>query len=117
MKLKKGIFIRIIALCISVIPPVLATLLCFPMWLEQGSSKTVSGLCLVMTLLCALPFIRQIKEYFRSPSVVVLWAVLCVIMTLVRNIIDEMLIVSYVALISNSAGALVYKLTALKKEE
>ena len=58
-----------------------------------------------------------IKEYFKSPSVVVLWAVLCVGFTLMRNIIDEMLIVSYVALISNSAGALIYKLPSLKKEE
>ena len=107
---------KVSAMVINVLPPVVAALMCFPIWLEQGSTKTVSGICLIVSALCILPFIRQIKEYFKSPSVIVLWLVIAIAMTLMRNIINEMMIVSYVALISNCIGALVYKIADYKRE-
>lgn len=108
---------KVTAMAINVLPPLGAAFMCFPIWLEQGSSKTVSGICLIVAALCVLPFLKQIKEYFKSPSVIVLWLVIAIAMTLMRNIINEMLIVSYVALISNCLGTLLYKLADYKREE
>lgn len=103
--------LKILSLCVSIIPPLAAVLMCFPVWLEQGSTKTVSGLCLLLICLCLIPFYRQIKEYFRSPSAVMIWLVICVAMTLIRNIMDQMLLVSYVALFSNALGSFIYNLS------
>ena len=109
--------LKVSSMAINVLPPIIACLTCFPIWAEQGSAKTVSGVCLLVLALCILPFIRQIKEYFKSPSVIVIWLVIAIAMTLMRNIINEMMLVSYVALVSNCIGALVYKIADHKKEE
>ena len=40
-----------------------------------------------------------------------IWLVICVAMTLIRNIMDQMLLVSYVALFSNALGSFIYNLS------
>lgn len=96
------------ALCVA--PPLIAIFFCFPTWIRSGSAATMSGIAIVLCIVSALPFINRISGYMKSPSVFVAWLVVCVILTILRAIIDQMLLVSYVALISNTVGALVFKL-------
>ena len=110
---KSRIFTRIgYALC--VLPPLAAIFLCFPVWIRSGSAETMSGIALVLCILSAMPFIKRIAGALRSPSVFVVWLIVCVTFTLIRAIIDQMLIVSYVALISNTLGALFFRLAGTR---
>jgi uncharacterized membrane protein len=109
MNSTKGKIIKGTALAIDVISPLVATLTQFPAWVEQSSSATVSGLFLLFALVSVLPFINQIKEWLKSPSVTVLWCVFFVLVALLRNIIDQMWVICLVGAISNGVGSIIYK--------
>lgn len=106
----KGAIIKTIALCIDVVVPVAATLTQFPLWIKQSAEATMSGLCLVFLLLSALPFLKKIKAYFKSPSAWVIWGLLFVLFLLLRNIIEQMFIVSFVGFVANVIGAVIYSI-------
>lgn len=106
----KGNILKALAVTVDVSVPFAATLTQFPIWVEKSSEATMSGLFLVFAFLSCLPFIKQIKAYFRSPSVWVVWMVLLVLFVCLRNIIDEMLVVCFFGTIANVVGAGIYKI-------
>ena len=106
--------IKITALAIDILPPFIATLTQFPIWVEKGADATVSGLFIVFAFLCCLPFVKQIKAFIKSPSVPILWLCLFVILSALNNIISQMIVVCFVGLISNTIGAIIYKLADSK---
>lgn len=97
------------AITIDIVPPFIATLAQFPIWVEESADATVSGLFIVLTFFSCLPFIRQIKAFMRSPSIPILWTVMFVMLSALSNIIDQMVVVCFVGMISNVIGTLVYK--------
>ena len=105
----KGNILKAIAVTIDVSVPLAATLTQFPLWVEKSSEATMSGLFLIFAFLSCLPFIKQIKAYFRSPSVWVVWIVLLALLISLRNIIDEMIIVCFWGAVANIVGAGIYK--------
>ena len=106
----KGKIIKTVALCIDVGVPLIATLTQFPLWIEKSAEATMSGFCLVLMLLSVLPFFKQLKEYFKSPSAWVVWTIIFVVMLVLHNIIGQMLIVSFAGAIANILGAGLYVL-------
>ena len=104
----KGNILKAIAVTIDVSVPFAATLTQFPLWVEKSSEAPVSGLFLIFAFLSCLPFIKQIKAYFRSPSVWVVWVVLLVLFVCLRNIIDEMVVVCFFGTVANVIGAGIY---------
>ena len=108
----KGKIIKSSAVVLDVSVPFIATLTQFPLWVERSSDATMSGLFLMLAFFSVLPFLKQLKAYFKSPSVLVVWAIILVFLICIRNIIDEMLIVSFAGLTSNLIGAGIYKLGA-----
>ena len=106
----KGNIIKAGAVLLDVTVPLAATLTQFPIWVEKSSEATISGLFLVFALLSCIPFIKQIKEFFKSPSVWVLWVVLLVLFVCLRNIIDEMVVVCFFGAVSNLVGSGIYKI-------
>ena len=105
----KGNTLKISAVCLDVIAPLTATITQFPIWVEKSSAATVSGLFLVFAFLSAIPFMKQIKAYLKSPSAWSMWCIFLVLFVALRNIIDQMLIVCLVGLISNACGTGLYK--------
>lgn len=97
-------------LAVDVLPPFIATIAQFPIWVEQSADATVSGVFLVLAFLSCIPFIKQIKAFIKSPSVPVLWLVMFVLLTALNNIISQMIVVCFVGTISNTIGTLLYKL-------
>lgn len=77
----------------------------------------MSGLFLVFAFLAALPFIKQIKTWIKSPSVWVVWVILFILFMALRNIINEMIIVCFVGMIFNVVGAGVYKVGEIIEEK
>ena len=109
----KGKMIKGSAIVLDVAAPLVATLSQFPLWVEKSSEATMSGLFLLFAFLSCLPFLKQIKAYFKSPSVWVVWVVLFVLFICLRNIINEMIVVCFVGMLTNLAGTGIYKLGAM----
>lgn len=109
----KGNIIKGVAVCVDVAVPLAATLTQFPIWVNRSSEATMSGLFLLFAMLSCLPFMKQIKAYMKSPAVWSVWCILFVLFVLLRNIIDEMLIVCFFGMIANLAGAGIYKIGAI----
>lgn len=104
----KGAILKTLAVGIDVGVPLVATLTQFPLWIEKSSESTMSGLCLVLIALSVLPFLKVIKEYFKSPSSWVIFGLIFVLLLLLRNIIDQILIVSFAGFVANVIGAGIY---------
>lgn len=113
----KGTCVRITATVLCVGAPLGATIAQFPVWVATSDKATMSGLFLVMAFICCLPFVNQIKAYLKSPAIWVVWSVLLVLFIVLRNIINQMVIVCAVGLVSNGAGSLLYKLGDYLKEK
>lgn len=106
----KGTCVRIGATALCVGAPLGTTIAQFPIWVATSDKATISGLFLVLAFICCLPFANQLKAYFKSPAIWVVWSVLLALFIALRNIIDQMVIVCFVGLISNSVGSMLYKL-------
>ncbi len=115
----KGKIIKAAAVSVDVLVPLIATITQFPIWIEQSGEATISGLFLMLAFFSCLPFVKQIKEYMKSPSVMVLWCIIYVLLTVLKNIINQMVVVCFAGLIANAIGAAIYKLgeTIEKKED
>ncbi|MBR2507200.1 MAG: hypothetical protein IKB70_09970 [Bacilli bacterium] len=106
----KGKVLKASAVTLDVAAPLIATITQFPIWVDKSSAATVSGLFLVFAFLSAIPFMKQIKAYLKSPSAWSMWCIFLVLFVALRNIIDQMLVVCFVGLISNACGEGLYKL-------
>ena len=113
----KGAIIKTVALGIDVGVPLAATVTQFPLWVEQSAEATMSGLCLVLLGLSVLPFLKQIKNYFKSPSAWVVWGIIFVLLLLLKNIIDQILVVSFAGLIANAFGTIIYSIGKIVSEK
>ncbi len=105
----KYIILSFVAFLVSVVPPLIATILQFPVWIEASSEATVSGLAVLLIFFSCLPFYKAIINYFKSPSVPVVWLVVCVFMYLMKAIAEQMFIVACVGAVSNLIGAVCFK--------
>lgn len=104
----KGRIIKGSALCIDVGVPLAATISRFPIWVEESAEASMSGLFLVFAFLSCLPFLKQIREYFKSPSAWVVWVILFALFVALRNIIDQMVVVCFAGAVANVIGAFIY---------
>lgn len=109
MKITKGKALKIFAVLLDVLAPLIATLTQFPVWVARSSEATMSGMFIILALISCIPFLKQIKEYFKSPAAWAVWLVIFVVFILINNIIDEMIAVSFVGLVANLIGTVIYK--------
>jgi len=65
---------------------------------------------LLVLFIACIPFYKYIKDYMKSPSAAVVWTVLAVLFTLLQEIINQMIIVTYVAAAANIFGTGMYKI-------
>lgn len=105
-------------LIIDILPPLIATLTQFPVWIEHSAKATVSGMVLLLACLCCMPCINYIKKFIESPSIPIVWLIVFVLLTLLNNIIDQMIVVAFVGVISNTIGTVLFKIgDAIKARE
>jgi len=106
----KGKICKTTSVVIDVAGPLVATISQFPIWVNHSSSATISGLFLVFAILSCIPFMKQIKAYLKSPSAWSMWCIFFVLAIVLRNIIDEMVVICMVGLVANAGGAGLYKI-------
>ena len=106
----KGRLLKAFALFLDISAPLVATVTQFPVWIGHSAEATVSGVVLILAFLSAIPFFKHIKAFIKSPSVPVLWLIVFVLLSLLNNIIDQMIVVCFVGVISNTIGTFIYKI-------
>lgn len=99
-----------LSIAVSVIPVAAAALGYFSLWRERGSAEVLSGTALILLLLASAPLFKLIKRALASPSIPLVWLVFFLLFFTLRSIADEITVISFVGLISNSIGALLFKL-------
>ena len=115
----KGRLIIALALIFDILPPFIATIAQFPVWVETSAEATVSGLFIVLAFLSCIPLLKHIKAFIKSPSIPIVWLIIFIVLSALNNIIDQMIVVCFVGLISNTIGAVIYKIGSamVKREE
>jgi hypothetical protein len=106
----RGNIIKALAIILDVGAPLIATLTQFPIWVEKSSEATFSGMFILCAFLSCLPFINYIKEYLKSPSILVTWMIAFVLLVALNSIIEQMIVVCFVGLLANCIGAVIYKI-------
>lgn len=106
----KGKILKISALVLDVGAPLAATISQFPMWVDRSAGATVSGLFVLFAFLSAIPFFKQIKAYFKSPSAWAMWCIILVSLIALRAIIDEIIVICAIGAFANIIGEGLYKL-------
>lgn len=106
----KGRIFKATGLTLDIVAPLIATVSQFPVWIEHSAGATVSGVVLLLAFFCCIPFLKHITAFLKSPSIPILWLVIFVLLTLLNNIIDQMIVVCFVGVISNSLGTFLYKI-------
>jgi hypothetical protein len=106
----KGRVLKAIALAIDILAPLIATLTQFPIWINKSSEATVSGVVILLAFFSCIPLLKHIKAFLKSPSIPIIWLVMFVMLTLLNSIIDQMIVVCFIGVISNTIGTIIYKI-------
>lgn len=114
----KGRIIKAVALLFDILPPLIATIAQFPIWVETSAEATISGIVIVLSFISVIPLLKHIKSFLKSPSIPILWLIGFILLKVMQSIIDEIVVVCFVGLISNLIGAIIYKIgSAISKKE
>lgn len=105
----KGYLLKALGLVLSVLPPTLATLSYFPIWIAEGGEFVASGLSLLLLLVSFLPLWNLIKRLLASPSVFTVWLIAFIAFFALSRIADEMTVISFIGFIGNLLGAICYR--------
>ena len=111
-KTTRGYVFWWLGLIFSILPPLLATLLYFPVWSLRGGAASLSGIVFLLLLLSFLPLFNVLKERLRSPSTYAIWLILFVTFFLLSRIADEVAVISFFGFIGNLIGSVFFRLSA-----
>ena len=103
------ILLRVLGLGLCTVPPVIATLEHFPLWLGKGESA-LSLLALCLLALAAIPVFRILRAHFRSPSAWLVWFVLWLFLTVSAPILSSVRVIALISFPTSLAGALCFRL-------
>lgn len=108
--MKRMVF-QVLGVLFSIVPPIVATLLYFPLWIDRGASQTMSGLCALLLILCFIPLFRFLKGKLTTPSLPLMWGVLFLLVRALGAIIEQVCVISFVGFVSNLIGSLFFRLS------
>lgn len=108
--------LRILGLLLSVLPPAIATLEYFPLWLSEGKT-TVSAISLTLLLLSAIPLLRLAKKHLHSPAPWMLWLILWLALRAFLPIAAAIETIALVAFPTSLLGAVCFRLAKRREEK
>lgn len=108
--------LRILGILLSVVPPAIATLEFFPLWLSEGKTA-VSALSLVLLLLSAIPLFRLLKKHLQSPAPWMLWLCLWIALRAFLPIATAIETIALVAFPTSLLGAVCFRLAKRREEK
>ncbi|MBR2342727.1 MAG: hypothetical protein IKA64_00565 [Clostridia bacterium] len=104
----KSLALRALGMLLCTLPPALATVSFFPLWMSRGSESVLSGFTVLLLAICALPLWRALKRLLSSPSIHTVWLIFFLCFLLLSKIADEMTVIGFVGFISSSLGAICF---------
>lgn len=107
----------ILGLGFSAIPPAAATLYYFPIWQRSGGLYLISGMTLLLLLFSALPIMKFMRKWLKSPSVILIWAVVYLLFFSLSRIGEQVTVIAFYGLVGNIVGAFLFKLSKKMRNE
>lgn len=102
--------LHFLGLIVCAVPPIVCTLLYFPLWKSAGAEHLLSGGTALLIILAAIPFYKYIRRALESAASYVMWLVVFLFCFLLSKVIAEVTVIAFVGFISNLVGALILKL-------
>ena len=106
----KSLILTLFGFLFSILPPMISTLAYFPLWKDAGGAYLISGFALLLLLLSFLPMMRFIKEKLKSPSAILIWALIYCLFFALSRIADQVTVIAFFGLIGNIIGAFFFHL-------
>ena len=107
------ICLRFLGVLLCVLPPAVAPLEFFPLWLGNGRSA-LSAISVLLLLFAAIPLVRLIKHRLRSPSAWMLWLGLWLFLILFRPIAASVETIALISFPTSFAGAVCFRMAERK---
>lgn len=111
-KSNTGLFLLLnaLGLLFSILPPALAILFYFPVWVNKGGEYVLSGIAVLLMIIAFVPLFKLLKKAFETPSGYAIWLLIFVVFLTVSRISSEMITVSFIGFIGNLIGAILFKI-------
>ncbi|MBQ7363195.1 MAG: hypothetical protein IJW48_01965 [Clostridia bacterium] len=110
--LKLKVLFYSVGMLLCTLPPLLAILSFFPLWIGGESVKIASGFTLLLCLLAHVPLIKFVKRILSSGASYSMWLIMFLCFFVLENIAYEMTVISFAGFIGNLLGAVFFKLAA-----
>ena len=114
MKNPKILVYNILGYILCIVPPAVATIYHFPLWM-QNKNSSISLLSILVLFICAIPLWRMIKECFKTPSAWKIWLLMLLVLTAVEHIIVGLRVVACVAFPTSALGGVFFLLAKREK--
>lgn len=101
--MKKTTWIKLAAVGVSAVPPVVVLCWNFPIFL-QDTGKTISAAAILVALICACIFKDATKKIFQTPSAFKICVFVFIISYMAVSLGEQLLVISTTALISGACG-------------
>ncbi len=113
----KNVIVYLLGIAVSVVPVSAAALSYFPLWKQSGDGKLISGFAFILLLLAAKPIFNHFKRELSSPSVPLMWLLLFTLFFSLSRIADEITVIAFVGFVSNSLGAVLFRISDMRKKQ
>lgn len=107
--------LHFLGILVCVLPPVICTLLYFPLWKSAGAEYVISGGTALLILLSIIPLYKFIRKLFESAASYILWLIIFLFCFLLSRVIAEVTVIAFVGFVSNLVGAVVLKIADFQK--
>lgn len=101
--MKKTTWIKLAAVGVSAVPPVVVLCWNFPIFL-QDTGKTISAAAILVALICACIFKDATKKIFQTPSAFKICVFVFILSYMAVSLGEQLLVISTTALISGACG-------------
>lgn len=101
--MKKTTWIKIAAVCVAAIPPVVVLGINFPVFIER-TDKAISAASLLVAVILACVFKDATKKFFQTPSAFKICLIVFIFSYIAISLGEQMLQISGTALISGACG-------------
>ena len=109
-RLTLRVALNALGLVFCILPPALAILFYFPVWVAKGGEYILSGLAALLMIVAFVPLFKLVKRLLASPSGYAIWLAIFLLFFLVSRISDEMIVISFIGLIGNIIGAVLFRI-------
>ena len=112
--MSKRILLSGLGYLFCLLPPILAILERFPLFMREGSAPVLSGLAFLLLLVAAIPLKRGITallyKFLKSPSAFTVWGVIWIFFEVFGRISGAIADIALIATLSSLIGAVFFRL-------